>query len=178
MIKQLNKQDILNSNIEKLNTTLLESINCFKEQSKRYVTSMPTNNIGEDIIIEDEPGKIIKFEKSVYHQMLYTDINKLKRDTTTLIDEYVKEMKPIIKNLNDVLPRFTERFDNIEEDIETIKNKQPKTFSKWLDDKAHVMSSGGTILKTAFWIVVLLYFASVALPNLFKFISSNPLIAQ
>ncbi len=161
---EIKKVEISEESIEKL----IEVMKEINTKSKKEQKIIPITE--SDIIIEDEPGKIIKFDKKIYHQMIYTDVEHLKKDTSSLIDDYMNDVKPLVTSINEVLPKFSKRFDKLEEEVESLKRNKPRNFSNWLDDKAKFLSSGGTIFKSIFWIILIIYILSTALPGMFKFI--------
>lgn len=125
-----------------------------------------------DIMVEDGKGsgKFIKMNKGTYFQEMYTDVIKLKVDSTNLIENYQSEMKPFVKKIDDTLTKISDRFEILEKDVVDLKKSKPKRFGEWINEKGENASNLWSISKFIFMGIVIIYMLSTALPGIFKFL--------
>lgn len=159
-----NNQDVkelANEFIEKL------SVIANKQNGKN-----PTNFTG-DIILEDEPGKSIKIENKIFYQMIYTDVKKLKKDSDVILSQYLDEIKPTMKSVDENVKELRKNFKAVETDVEYLMENRPKTFKSWITEKGKIADSTGSIFKFLLYSIAVLWVLSTALPTIFKAISGS-----
>lgn len=133
--------------------------------------SIPHVMADDDIEVEAGPGTPIKIDSRTYYRMIYADVNNLKRDTETLLNLYMDDVKPTLKSLDDNFKKFSENFKTVESDIVDLKTNRPKSFKSWLEEKGKASENIVSVGKFVFWIIATLWIISTALPNVIAFLA-------
>lgn len=156
-------------NVEKLASDLIEKLNAIANKQNGKNLTLPNR----DIILEDDPGKSIKIENKIFYQMIYTDVKKLKSDTDTILCQYLDEIKPTMKSVDDNVKELRKNFKTVETDVEYLMKNRPKTFKSWITEKGKIADSTGSIFKFLLYTIAVLWVLSTALPTIFKTLSGS-----
>lgn len=106
----------------------------------------------DGIEVEDGQGtgKMIKFSPKVFNQMLYSDVQSLKRNTESFFDDYSKEMKPVVKRIDNTLTSINDR-------VSSLEKKQPKKFAEWISEKSDFANKSAGLIKFIAIVIILFY---------------------
>jgi len=159
-----------NENINELISQLILALRELKV-TEPIKTSVPHAVLDDDIEVETMPGTPIKIDSRTYYRMIYADVNNLKRDTESLLNLYLDDVKPTLKSVDDNLKALTQNFKTVESDIIELKTNRPKTFKLWLEEKSKFAENAGSVGKFIFWAIVILWMLSTALPNIISFVA-------
>lgn len=161
-------EDLKTEDIQKLADELVDKLSRLsgKQNGKSIVSSVG------DIILEDDPGKWIKIDNKIFYQMIYTDVKKLKRDSETLLNQYLEDIQPTLKSVDENVKELHKSVKSVKEDVDNLMKNRPKTFKSWLLEKGQMAENSGSIFKFIFYTLVTLYILSTALPAIFKFLST------
>lgn len=157
-------QDIKEKDIKELASELIEKLNGLSGKQNGKV------NGNTDIVIQDEPDKWIKIDNKMFYQMIYTDVKKLKRDNETLLNQYLDEIKPTLQSVDENVKDLHKSVKSVVTDVDFLMKNQPVTFKSWLKDKSQMAESTGSIIKFIFFVMVILYIFSTAMPAIIKFV--------
>lgn len=159
-----------NENINELISKLILELRNLKITETEY-PSIPHVMLDDDIEVEAGPGTPIKIDSRTYYRMIYADVNNLKKDTESLLNLYLDDVKPTLKLIDDNLKTLTANFETVEAKILELKTNRPKTFKSWMEEKGKIADNIGSVGKFIFWTIAILWLLSTALPNLIIFIS-------
>lgn len=154
-------------NVEKLASDLIGKLSAIANKQNGKNLTLPNR----DIILEDEPGKSIKIENKIFYQMIYTDVKKLKKDSDVILSQYLDEIKPTMKSVDDNVKELSKNFKAVETDVEYLMKNRPKTFKKWVTEKGKIADSTGSIFKFLLYTIAVLWVLSTALPSILKAMS-------
>ena len=124
-----------------------------------------------DIILEDDPGKWIKIDNKIFYQMIYTDVKKLKKDSEVILSQYLDEIRPTLKSVDDNVKELSKNFKSVENDVEFLMENRPKTFKSWITEKGKMADGAGSIFRFIVYFIVGLWILSTALPSIFQALS-------
>ena len=162
-----------NENINELISKLIIELGNLKIKEMDITpTTIPHIVLDDDIEVEAGPGTPIKIDSRTYYRMIYADVNNLKRDTESLLNLYLDDVKPALKSVDNNLKALTQNFKTVESDIIELKMNRPKTFKFWLEEKGKIAENIGSVGKFIFWVVAILWVLSTALPNIIAFIAA------
>lgn len=153
-------------NIEKQISELLKALSELKLENSSNATSAPYLILDDDIEVEVGPGTPIKIDSRTYYKMIYADVNNLKRDTESLLNLYLEDVKPTLKSVDDNVKELKQNFKTVESEIDTLKRNTPKTFKSWLEDKSKTSDNIVSVMKFIFWVVAFFWAISTALPTI------------
>lgn len=159
--------DIKKEDIQHLANELVDKLSRLSDKTNGKNLVAPNG----DIILEDDPGKWIKIDNKIFYQMIYTDVKKLKRDNETLLNQYLDEIKPTLKSVDENVKELNKSIKEVKSDVDNIIKTRPKTFKSWLSEKGQMAENTGNIFKFIFYALVVLYILSTAMPAIFGFIS-------
>lgn len=161
-------EETRDKDIQELASELIEKLSVIaNKQNGKNVT-----NANGDIILEDEPGKWIKMENKIFYQMIHTDVKKLKKENEILLTQYLDEMKPTLKSVDENVKELHKSVKLVKDDVDDLKRNRPKTLKSWLSEKGQLAESTSNIFKFIFYSLIILWILSTALPNIIKFIST------
>ena len=161
-----------NENINELISTLIIELRNLKiKDSDMLSPSIPHVILEDDIEVDASPGTPIKIDSRTYYRMIYADVNNLKRDTESLLNLYLDDVKPTLKSVDDNVKILTQNFKTVEADIVQLKTNKPKTFKLWLEEKSKFAENFGSLGKFIVWIIVIVWIFSTALPNIIAIIT-------
>ena len=157
----------INELIQKL---IAELIKLKQPEIPKSNPEIPHVIFDDDIEVEAVSGTPIKIDSKTYYRMIYADVNNLKKDTETLLNLYLDDVKPTLKSVDDNLKILTANFKTVEADVEDLKKYKPKTFKLWLEEKGKTAESIGRIAKFIFWGAIIIYILFTILPTLMSFV--------
>ena len=160
--------DIKKEDIQELADELVDKLNRLSNKQNGKSLASPNG----DIILEDDPGKWIKIDNKIFYQMIYTDVKKLKRDSDTLLNQYLDDIKPTLKSVDDNVKELHKSVKEVKSDVDNLMKNRPKTFKSWLFEKGQMAENTGSIFKFVFYTLVILYKLSTAMPAIFKFLGA------
>ena len=124
-----------------------------------------------DIILEDDPGKWIKIDNKIFYQMIYTDVKQLKKDSDVILSQYLDEIKPTLKSVDDNVKELSKNFKSVENDVEYLMTNRPKTLKSWITEQGKMADGAGSIFRFIVYFIVGLWILSTALPSIFQALS-------
>lgn len=158
-----------NENINELISTLIIELRSLKiKDSEPFIPQVMAD---EDIEVDASPGTPIKIDSKTYYRMIYADVNNLKKDTETLLNLYLEDVKPTLKSVDDNVKKLSDNFRIVESEILDLKTNRPKTFKTWLEEKGKAAENIGSVGKFIFWTIAIVWLISTALPNVIAFIA-------
>lgn len=138
--------------------------------------NITNNGLANQNIIEVEDGKgsgkMIKFTDAIYNQMIYTDVQTLKKESSAFYDDYSQEMKPLVRELKSTLKDVNSTISDLDKRISELEKDKPKKFGTWLVEKATFANSGADILKLLVYVIIIFAILSTAMPQLSKFLKA------
>lgn len=149
--------------IKDLASELIDKLNSLSKQNGKISGN-------SDIVIQDEPDKWIKIDNKMFYQMIYTDVKKLKRDNETLLNQYLDEIKPTLQSVDENVKELHKSVKSVVSDVDYLMKNKPVTFKSWLKDKSQMAESSFNVIKFTFFILVIFYILSTAMPAIIKFI--------
>jgi len=161
-------EDIKKEDIQKLANELVDKLSRLADKTNGKNVTMPSG----DIILQDEPEKWIKIDNKIFYQMIYTDVKKLKKDGDTLLNQYLDDIKPTLKSVDDNVKELHKSVKEVKVDVDNLMKTRPKTFKSWLVEKGQTAENAGSIFKFIFYTLVILYILSTAMPAIFKFLGA------
>jgi hypothetical protein len=153
--------------VQKLASELIEKLSLLANKQNGKNVMAPNG----DIILQDEPEKWIKIDNKVFYQMIYTDVKKLKKENEILLAQYLDDMKPTLKSVDDNIKELGKNVNSIRTDVDYLMKNRPKTFKSWISEKGQLAENSGSIFKFIFYALIVLYILSTAMPAIFTFIS-------
>ena len=156
------------NDVQQLANELIEKLSLLANKQNGKNAMAPNG----DIILQDEPEKWIKIDNKVFYQMIYTDVKKLKKENEILLAQYLDDMKPTLKSVDDNVKELAKSVNVVRNDVDYLMKNRPKTFKSWIQDKSQMAENTGSLIKFVVYTIVILWILSTALPNIFKFISN------
>ncbi len=123
------------------------------------------HDIDEDIEVNAAEGTPIKIDSRVYYKTIYAEVFNLKKDTESLIQVYLDDVKPTLKSVDDNVKALSEKLVRITNDVENLKKNRPKKFKEWLAEKGTIAENFGKVAKFVFYIILFIWLISVGIPN-------------
>ena len=157
-----------NDDIQSLANELIEKLSVLANKSNGKNPIAPNG----DIILEDDPGKWIKIDNKIFYQMIYTDVKQLKKDSDTILSQYLDDIKPTLKSVDDNVKDMGKSIKCVEKDVEDLKKNKPKSFRSWISEKGQMAESSGNIFKFLFYALVIIWILSTSLPSILRFLAS------
>ena len=75
------------------------------------------------------------------------NLQKLKKDSETLITQYLDEIKPTLKSVDENVIELSKNFKSVKVDVDVLKENKPKSFGKWISEKGKLAENTTNIFR-------------------------------
>jgi len=99
-------------------------------------------------------------------------MKKLKKDGDTLLTQYLDDIKPTLKSVDENVKELYKSVKCVEKDVDDLMKNRPKSFRTWVSEKGQLAESSGNIFKFLFYSLIIIWILSTSLPGILKFLAS------